>query len=181
MRRIAIVGPAGSGKTTLARQLADGLGLTHIELDHLYHRSGWREVPPEQFRTDLVAAMAAASGGWVVCGNYQSRAQGLHTGAADTIVWLDLPRRTVMRRLILRTVRRTVTREKPFGYDMVEPLANFYRWDPNHNIVRGAWVHFDRYRESYGQGMTDGCWDHRRAPPLLTRRRRRFPGRCHQS
>ncbi|MBT8194426.1 MAG: AAA family ATPase [Acidimicrobiia bacterium] len=38
MERIAVVGPPGSGKTTVARELADRLHLPHIELDSIFHR-----------------------------------------------------------------------------------------------------------------------------------------------
>jgi|SRR5438105_4840170 len=41
--KIAVLGTSGSGKTTVARELARGLGLPHVELDALFHGPGWTE------------------------------------------------------------------------------------------------------------------------------------------
>ena len=160
MRRITVVGCPGSGKTTLAGRLADVLGVTHIELDHLHWRPGWTEASPEEFRADLEAAMADASAGWVTCGNYATRSEGRHIAVADTVVWLDFPRHTIMRRVVWRTLRRAVRREELFGRDVREPLTNFYRWSPEKNIIRWAWVHYPRYRAGYEEAIAAGSWAH---------------------
>ena len=60
MRRIAIVGNCGTGKSTLARQLAAKLELTHIELDALFHQPGWSPTPAAEFVAKLNEALANA-------------------------------------------------------------------------------------------------------------------------
>jgi hypothetical protein len=40
-------------------------------------------------------AAATASGPWIADGNYSHRIRQITWPAADTIVWLDLPRRTM--------------------------------------------------------------------------------------
>jgi adenylate kinase family enzyme len=160
MRRIVIVGSPGSGKTTLAGELARALDLTHVELDHLHHRPGWNVAPEEEFRADLRAALDHAPNGWVTDGNYTKRARNLHIRAADTLIWLDLPKRTVMQRVVRRTIRRAVTRERLFGRGMTEPLTNFTRWDPAKNVIRWTWVNFDVYRSRYETRVADGSWGH---------------------
>lgn len=160
VKRIVVLGCPGSGKTTLAARLAADLGLTHIELDSLHWRPGWTEVSTEEFRAQLDTALAEATDGWVTCGNYASRTEGRHVSAADTVVWIDLSRWTVMRRVTTRTVRRAITRERLFGHDICEPLSNFYRWAPEKNIIRWAWVYFPKYRERYETAIDAGDWSH---------------------
>jgi adenylate kinase family enzyme len=161
MRRIAIVGNCGSGKTTLARELATTLDLTHIELDGLFHQPDWTPTPPLEFQAKLRAAMAdadATTDGWTTCGNYRETGL-LNQNAADTIVWLDMPRSLIMRRVIGRTVRRAITREVLWNGNR-EPMTNFYKWDPQENVIRWAWVKFESYRQQGHAAMTDGTWAH---------------------
>ena len=162
MRRIAVVGCPGSGKSTLARQLAEKLRLTHIELDALFHQPDWTAATNHQFQASLRLAMDEAddvTDGWVTCGNYNSQSGEIHHERADTIVWLDLPKSIIVRRVIWRTLRRAVTREELWNGNR-EPLSNFYRWDPEKNIVRWAWVHFDKYRTQYTAKLAGEDWDH---------------------
>lgn len=160
MRRIVVLGCPGSGKTTLARRLATDLCLTHIAFDNLNWRPGWTEASPEEFSSLLDTALAQSSDGWVTDGNYGSRSQGRHIAQADTVVWLDLPKRTIMWRVTARTIRRAATREKLFGHNITEPLTNFYRWAPEKNIIRWAWVYYHRYKERYEAAIATGEWDH---------------------
>lgn len=162
MRRIVIVGNSGTGKTTLARELAQILGLTHIELDALFHQPNWEATPPPEFQRKLRIAMTAAdeaTNGWTMCGNYRTASGRLGQNAADTIIWLDMPRWLIMRRVIARTVRRAATREILWNGNR-EPLTNFYRWDPDKNIIRWAWTKFDDYRQQGITAMADGTWAH---------------------
>lgn len=159
MQRIVVVGNSGSGKSTLAGQLADKLELTHIELDSLFHQPGWTPRDPEDFRSDLAARMDDARAGWTICGNYTSVTSSLTTPQADTVVWLDLSRSLVMQRVMKRTIRRAVTREELWNGNR-EPLTNFYRWDPEKNIVRWAWTRHEQYRDRYSTAIEDGTWAH---------------------
>ena len=109
-RRINIVGGPGSGKTTLSRILAEQLGLQRIELDAMNHMAGWKEKDRDLFRAELATALEVD--GWVVDGNYAAKGQDLVWETADTVIWLDLPRRVVFPALIARTVRRGLIRHR---------------------------------------------------------------------
>jgi adenylate kinase family enzyme len=124
MQRISIAGSSGSGKTTLARQLAERLGVPHIELDALNHGPGWTEATPEQLRGRVEAALAAAPGGWVADGNYESKLGDLVVSRADTFVWLDLPLALSLARLARRTAGRLVRRTE--------------LWNGNRETIRNA-------------------------------------------
>ena len=53
-----------------------------------------------------------ARDGWVIDGTYQRKLGNLVLKAAGEIVWLDLPRRVWLPRLLRRTLRRLVRREE---------------------------------------------------------------------
>ncbi len=159
MNRIAVVGSSGAGKTTMARELAARLGLTHIELDQFQHLPGWTQAEPDDFVAGVTTAMAEATDGWVMCGSYDGLIGQQRTAAADTVVWLDYSRMRIQRRLIARTIRRAITREELWNGNR-EPLSNFYRWEPGKNVIRWSWVHFAKRRQQYAAYLSDGSWDH---------------------
>jgi adenylate kinase family enzyme len=69
MRRVAVIGVSGSGKTTVAGELAMRLGLPHVELDALHHGPNWTEASAEQLRAAVLAALERCPDGWVIDGN----------------------------------------------------------------------------------------------------------------
>jgi adenylate kinase family enzyme len=101
-----VKGASGSGKTTFAAELARRLGVVHVELDALYHGPNWSEPTAEEFNARVSGAMQASGDGWVIDGNYESKLGSLVTDAADTVIWLDPPLWTLLRRLYRRTSGR---------------------------------------------------------------------------
>jgi adenylate kinase family enzyme len=123
MRRVVIVGCASAGKTTLAAALAECLAVPHVERDEL------GELGSPEYR--LAVAEAVAGEAWIFDGA-PYWVDSVVYRRVDTVVALDYPRRTVMRRVIWRSLRSPDDRN----------------WsDPNHP-VRWAWsVWGDRRRE----------------------------------
>jgi len=103
LRRVNVKGTSGSGKTTFGKELARRLGVPFVELDALHHGPDWAEPTNDEFRARVREAIDAAPEGWVIDGNYEAKLGDQVLGAADTIVWLDLPLRLKLGRLWRRT------------------------------------------------------------------------------
>jgi len=160
VRRIVIVGNSGSGKTTLAGIVAARLDVPHVELDAHFHRAGWEPTPAPEFRAAVWAALDSAdavAGGWVVCGNYRAVRSAVWA-RADTIVWLDLPRRHVMLRVSRRSLSRVARGEELWNGNR-ESLRNVLALhEPERSIIRWAWGGVHRYRRQYEPMMSDPLW-----------------------
>ena len=103
-QRILVLGRTGSGKTTLARELAAAIDVPHVELDALYFGPGFSTVPLPVLRERTTAAIAGER--WVTDGN-KSAVRDLVWPRADTVVWLDYPVAVSLWRLGKRALWRT--------------------------------------------------------------------------
>jgi adenylate kinase family enzyme len=127
-RRIAVTSSAsGSGKTTLARELARRLDVTYLELDALYHGPAWTPTPDDVLRA-LVEPVVRGDG-WVIDGGYRSALGDLVFENADLIVWLDLPIRVWLPRLLRRTHRRVRSGEELWNGNVETWRTSFFSRD----------------------------------------------------
>jgi adenylate kinase family enzyme len=153
------MGTSGSGKTTVARRVAAATGATHLELDAVFWDSGWRRRDLREAREMVATFLTDHPDAWVADGNWQSALEGRMDpgtpGGADVIVWLDLPRHLVMRRVIWRTLRRGILREELWNGNR-ERLGSLWRWDPESNIIRWSWTSHARNREEMHARISRG-------------------------
>jgi energy-coupling factor transporter ATP-binding protein EcfA2 len=108
--RIVVVGSSGSGKTHLARALAERLGREHIELDRLHWGENWSRLPDFRARVEALVARDA----WIIEGNYRA-VRELVWSRATAIVWLNYSILVALRRAAARSVRRILRRERLWG------------------------------------------------------------------
>ncbi len=141
--RVWIVGPSGSGKSTAAARVGAVLGVAPVHLDDLHWTPGWVERSQEDLIERLREPLSA--GTWVVEGNY-AWARRHYLDRIDFIVWLDLPRRRTVPRVVRRTLRRAL-----FG----EPCCNGNRESmrkallSRDSIVLWALTSHRRYRRAF--------------------------------
>jgi hypothetical protein len=128
VRRVAIVATAsGCGKTTFGRALASALDVPFVELDAIHWQAGWTELDAAELRRRVEPLVRQDA--WVIDGSYRGKLGDLVLESADTVVWLDLPRRIWLPRLVARTLRRALTREE--------------LWNGNRESLWGALPHAD--------------------------------------
>ena len=156
MRRVSVIGTSGSGKSALARELASRLDAAWLELDSVYHQAGWMPLEATEFR-DRVAA-AAAGERWVIDGGY-SAVRDLVWARADTVIWLDLPKRIVMRRIIWRTLRRVAGRTELWNGNR-ERWRNLFTWDKEESVIAWAWQTYGSRRDRYAGLLADPSYAH---------------------
>jgi adenylate kinase family enzyme len=144
VRKLAIIASAsGNGKTTLGRELARRLDVPFVELDSLVHGPGWIEAADDDLRAQLEPLVV--SEGWVIDGTYQRKVGDLVLDSADVVVWLDLPIRVWLPRLVRRTWRRVRTREELWNGN-TESLASAV-WGRESLFAWALRTHFRRRRE----------------------------------
>jgi adenylate kinase family enzyme len=102
MKRVVILGTSGAGKTELALAMARRTGLPVVHLDPLFWEADWTRVPQEKAEAALRVAVAGED--WIVDGSFLG-AVPERFARADTVVFLDLPRRTCLRRVLWRRLR----------------------------------------------------------------------------
>lgn len=89
MKRVAIFGNAGGGKSTLARELAATTGLPLYVIDEIRFRPGGSEVPHEEY-LQLHSAVVSRDA-WIIDGFESVTLAWERFEAADTLVHVDLP------------------------------------------------------------------------------------------
>ena len=112
--------------------------MPYTELDSLYHGPNWEPADPDVFRARV--AELVARDGWVIDGGYRGVLGDLVLGSADVVVWLDLPLRVWVPRLVRRSMRRARTREELWN-------GNVETWRSGAGLL--AWAvraHFRRRR-----------------------------------
>ena len=154
MKRISVVGVTGSGKTTLARLLAERLGVPPTELDAIYWQADWTPLSKEAFRLRVQPVLAGDR--WVVDGNY-SAVQDLVLARADTLVWLNYPLHLILRRLTRRTLRRVFLREELWNGNRERFREQFLS---SESIFLWALKAYRTHKDRYESIMRDPSYRH---------------------
>lgn len=89
MTRIAVIGNAGGGKSTMCRKLSTALNIPLIPIDRIQWKPGWNPVPYDQVKTQhdlLIAQEKWIIDGWGTIDLIEARFK-----QADTIIFVDHP------------------------------------------------------------------------------------------
>jgi adenylate kinase family enzyme len=144
LRRICLISTAsGCGKSTTGQALAERMNVPYHELDALHHGPDWEPCPADELRARVEPIVQGRS--WVVDGTYRGTIGDLVPEAADLVVWLDLPVRVWLPRLVRRTARRVLRKEELWN-------GNRERWrdvlHPTNSVVVYALRNYRRTRRT---------------------------------
>ena len=131
MKRIIIIGCAGAGKSTLARQLGQKLNLPVVHLDKIFWKPGWVEMEKDQFDAAIRTEMEKEQ--WIIDGNY-SRTLAERIRQSDTVIYLDFRRMTCL----WGAIKRNLTNRGKVRPDMGEGCPEkidmvFLKWIWHYN------------------------------------------------
>jgi len=143
LKRVVVVGTSCSGKTTLAKNLAQALGVKHIELDSIHWLPDWVERPKEEFRNLVEKEVAADL--WILDGNY-SKTRDIVWKRATAIIWLNYSFPLVALRAFRRTTHRILTQENLYSQNRETFKQSFLSKD---SILLWVLTTFHRRRRDY--------------------------------
>ncbi|MBB5939520.1 hypothetical protein [Streptomyces zagrosensis] len=147
-KRIALVGPVASGKSTLATAIAAHTGRPHLDMDELFWGPNWTPVNASVFHAGVHDALAADT--WIADGNYGGEAGETLLARAELAIWLDLPLRICLPRLIRRSLRRAGTRQELFAGNR-ETFSHLFARD---SILWWGPAHHHQHRRRWAMRLT---------------------------
>lgn len=141
MQRILIVGNAGAGKTTFARQLAQKTGLHLVHLDRLFWHGNWQQLDRAQFDALLQKELERPE--WIIDGNF-SRTLPHRLQYCDTLFFFDLPTITCLAGITQRIFAYWGKTRPDMGGSCPE------RFDKQKlSLYRGVLTYNRRHRKNY--------------------------------
>ena len=147
---VVLVGYRGTGKSSVARLLADALGLRVISLDAEIVRRAGKSIPEivqevgwagfRDLEEEVVRACAAGDGQVIDCGGgvIEREANMAPLRAAGRVIWLDASPQTIVARIKDDTQRPSLTGGKSFTEEVEEVLERrrpLYRRIANHVVA----------------------------------------------
>ncbi len=148
-RRIFIIGPVGSGKSTLGRRIQKDYGFAYQELDSVIYTpyegspTGNRKRPEEEQQRLLAEAMSQDK--WVM----EDAGRLCFEPAwqqADVILLLDMPSLLRKRHILSRWIKQRLGLE-PCGYrPTLRMLGMMFRWTKQYNVGKSpSWERMAPY------------------------------------
>ena len=126
MKRIVILGCAGCGKSTLAKELGAILNLPVIHLDRYYWKPGWVEESADVFQRFQQEVIREDE--WIIDGNYRNSLD-LRLSRCDTVIYLDFKRIVALRGIFKRYHQYKNKERDSIGVGCPERIdKSFFKW-----------------------------------------------------
>jgi adenylate kinase family enzyme len=159
MKKVAVFGNAGGGKSALAQRLAALTGLPLHVVDMMQYRPGGAKVPHDEFLQAHADILRRDE--WIIDGFGNMAIAWERFAAADTLIYVDLPLFIHCRRVTKRLIKGLFA--DPPGWPENSPL-----WSSSVQSYRVLWLcHRDltpKYRQLVAEGAASKRVHHLRSP-----------------
>lgn len=126
MKKVAVIGCGGAGKSTFSRKLAEALNVPVHHLDKLNWKPGWIPTPEDEW-DDLMKNLVSQEE-WIIDGNY-GRTMDVRLESADTIIFFDMPTHLCIYRIIKRRIMHKGKSRPDMNEGCPEKLdMDFVKW-----------------------------------------------------
>jgi adenylate kinase family enzyme len=126
MKKIAITGNCGAGKSHFAKRLSKILKIDVIHLDKYYWKPNWQKTEKEEWQALHQNLLNLDE--WIIDGNYKSTLDQ-RLEAADTVIFLNFSKPLCLFRAIKRRYFPDTDRTQDLGGNNKERLTwNFIYW-----------------------------------------------------
>jgi len=125
VRRIAVIGNAGTGKSTLAREIGRMLAIEVFHLDAMLWRPAWRMVPEAEFARRHAELIGRPS--WVIDGLGHPATLAARIAAADAVIFTRYGLWRCYWWSLKRELRPSRAAGRPAGCAMLPALGRLVR------------------------------------------------------
>ena len=125
LKRIILVGSGGSGKSYLAKKLADITGYPMTHLDNEYWKPNWVKTLRDEWAEKQKNLISGD--GWIIDGNYNSSME-LRFAAADLVIFLDINRFICMWSALKRHGKKRSDLPEYLDEKMNFEFIDFLKW-----------------------------------------------------
>lgn len=122
--KIAIIGHAGAGKSTLAKKLGREYGIPVLHLDKLQFLPNWQSRPKDEFY-QLLSDFLDQENSWVIDGTYTKHLFERRLAEADQIIYLNINPWLSL----YRVVKRYLQNRGRIRSDMADGCPEKLDWD----------------------------------------------------
>lgn len=139
MKKIAIIGCGGAGKSTLSKKLGNILQIPVFHLDAIFWKPHWTPIKCEELIYKQEQIFSQAS--WIIDGNYGST-MDKRLKAADTVIFLHYRTIHCLYGITKRRIQYHGKTRPDMGQDCPEKLDwEFFKWVWRYNKTKAPAIH----------------------------------------